>query len=141
MLQQYTKGTTSERVTGATRKMALDQYRLLYFEGMQVSEHALFLAKGRVWKVPEVRQATDFAAAVDLWGQDRDFLNRFGQHRMAVSDQQYALISLCPADLRREVLKDYSAAKFPTYMELKQFIMNLITRDRDLQKLQGKIGQ
>ena len=44
MLQQYTKQTTAERVTLATKENAMDQYRMLYYEGMQVSDHALFLA-------------------------------------------------------------------------------------------------
>ena len=64
MMQQYTKGSTAERITGATVDMAMDSDRALYFEGMQVSEHALFLAKGRVWRVHEAKRA-DFAAAVD----------------------------------------------------------------------------
>ena len=133
MLQQYTKGATNERVITATRTMSLDQYRVLYFEGMQVSEHALFLAKGRVWRVAEVKKAADFAQAVDSWEQDRDFLQRHVSYTMPISDQQYALLNICPADLRREVLREYNLMKFPSYLSLKQFIQNLITRDRDIQ--------
>ena len=65
MLQQYTKGSTNERVVTATRDMSMDQYRIMCFEGMHVSEHALFLAKGRVWRVAEVKKAADFAQTVD----------------------------------------------------------------------------
>ena len=150
MLQQYTKGSTNERVITATREMSLDQYRILYFEGMHVSEHALFLAKGRVWRVAEAKKAADFAQSVDSWEQDRDFLERHVSYTMPVSDQQYALLNICPADLRREVLREYSLAKYPSYLSLKQHIQNLITRDRDLQsqaalrgvhEVQGPKGQ
>ena len=137
MLQQYTKQTTAERVTLATKENAMDQYRMLYYEGMQVSDHALFLAKGRVWRVAEVKKGSDFAAAVDSWEQDRDFLQRHVNYTMVEWDQQYALLNICPADLRREVLKDYTKERFPTYIGLKQHIQNLITRDRDLQQSHG----
>ena len=133
MLQQYTKGSTNERVVTATRDMSLDQYRIMYFEGMHVSEHALFLANGRVWRVAEVKKAADFAQTVDAWEQDRDFLLRHVKYSMPVPDQQYALLNICPADLRREVLREYTADKFPSYLSLKQHIQNLITRDRDIQ--------
>ena len=132
MLQQYTKGTTQERVTTATRRNALDQYRMLYFEGMAVSDHALFLAKARVWRVPEVKQASDFAVAVDTWEADRDFLQRHAKYEMALSDQHFVLLHICPADLRKEILKDYSTTIYTTYMSLKQKIVDLIRRDQDL---------
>ena len=35
----------------STREMAMDQYMMLYFEGMHVNQQALFLAKDRVWRV------------------------------------------------------------------------------------------
>ena len=133
MLQQYTKGATSERVILATREMAMDQYRMLYFEGMHVTQQALFLAKGRVWRVQEAKRAADFSAAVDEWEQDREFLQRHTDYVMCTSDQQYALFNICPTELKKEILKDYDFKKFPTYLALKQHILNLITRDRDLQ--------
>ena len=105
----------------------------MYFEGMYVSEHALFLAKGRVWRVAEVKKAADFAQTVDAWEQDRDFLLRHVKYSMPVPDQQYALLNICPADLRREILREYTAERFPSYLSLKQHIQNLINRDRDIQ--------
>ena len=133
MLQQYTKGATSERVILATREMAMDQYRMLYFEGMHVTQQALFLAKGRVWRVQEAKRHADFSASVDEWEQDREFLQRHTDYVMCITDQQYAILNICPSDLRKEILKDYDFKKFPTYLSLKQHILNLITRDRDLQ--------
>ena len=138
MMQQYTKGGTSERIILATREMALDQYRMLYFEGMHVTQQALFLAKGRVWRVQEAKKPADFAAAVDEWEQDREFLQRHTDYVMCMSDQQYALMNICPSELRREILKDYDLKKFPTYLSLKQHVLNLITRDRDLQNHSSK---
>ena len=133
MLHQHTKGSTAERIVSATRSGSLDQYRVLYFEGMHVSDHALFLVKGRVWKVTEAKKHSDFASAVDSWEQDRDFLARHTKYAMSVSDQQYALLSICPPDLRKEILREYSEENFPSYLRLKQHIMNLIQRDRDIQ--------
>ena len=101
MLHQHTRGSTAERIVGATRTGSLDQYRVLYFEGMHVSDHALFRAKGRVWKVGEVKKHGDFAQAADSWEQDRDFLQRHTEYTMADSDQQYVLLNICPADLRK----------------------------------------
>ena len=133
MLHQYTKGSTSERVITASREMALDQYRTLYFEGMHVTPQALFLAKGRVWRVQEVKKPSDFAAAIDEWERDRDFLQRHDEYRMSVEDQQYVLLNICPADLRKEIMKEYNLRSYPTYLSLKQHVLNLITRDRDMQ--------
>ena len=132
MMHQYTAGTTQSRITTAGRKASLEQYRTLYFEGMSVSDHALFLAKGRVWRVQEAKRAADFAAAAEVWESDREFLERFSNYEMPESDQQYCLLHIAPAETRKEVLKDYSLVKYPTYGLLKQHIQNLITRDRDL---------
>ena len=96
MLHQYTKGSTAERVIMASREMAMDQYRILYFEGMHVTPQALFLAKGRVWRVQEVKKANEFAAAIDEWERDRDFLQRHDHYNLSIADQQYVLLNICP---------------------------------------------
>ena len=84
MLHQYTKGATAERVILASREMSLDQYRILYFEGMHVTPQAPFLAKGRVWRAQEAKRPGDFAAAIDEWERDRD------------SQQRHSISVLCP---------------------------------------------
>ena len=83
--------------------MSLDQYRILYFE------------------------------AIDEWERDKDFLQRHSKYTMSTADQQYLLLNICPGDLRKEIMKDFDFARFPTYLSLKQHVLNLSTRDRDLQ--------
>lgn len=138
MMQQYTKGATSERIILATREMAMDQYRMLYFEGMHVTQQALSLAKGTVWRVQEAKKPAEFSAAVDEWEQDREFLQRHTDYVMCMSDQHYAILNICPSEPRKEILKYYDLKTFPTYLPLKQHILNLITRDRDLQSHSAK---
>ena len=94
MMQQNTKGATSERIISGTWEMALDQYRMLYFEGMHVTQQALFLAKGRLWRVQEAKKPAECSAAVDEWEQDRELLQRHTDYVTCMSDQQYAILNM-----------------------------------------------
>ena len=60
---------------------------------------------------------------------------------MLVKDQHFVLLSMCPEATRSEVLKDYSAKKYPTYESLKQEIENLLNRDKDLKKTSKGIDE
>ena len=86
---------------------------MLYFEGMHVTQQALFLAKGRVWRVQAAQRAADFSAAVDEWEQDREILQRHTDYVMCTSVQQHAILNICPSELRKEILKDYDFKRFP----------------------------
>ena len=44
---------------------------------------------------------------MDEWEQDREFVQRHTDYVMCTSDQQYAILNICPSDLRKEILKDY----------------------------------
>ena len=81
---------------------------------MAVSEHAFFLAKARVWRVPEAKRAVDFSMALDTWEADRDFLEKHASYQMVLSDQLFVLLHIAPADLRKDILKDYSLSTFTT---------------------------
>ena len=138
MLVQYTRGKTQENVRNARKANVLEQYRKLYYHGMGVSQQALFLSKGKVWKTQEVKHAREYDAAVKAWEESRDFLVKHADYTMQEEDQQYALISMCPAELKKEVLREFSKEmpngkpQFPTYLSLKQYITNLISRDHDI---------
>ena len=107
MLQQFTKGRTQLKITTARKNNVFDPWRVLYYDGMAVSETALFLGKGKVWNRPEVKPE-EFATAVDLWEEDRDFLAKHSAYKMDVGDQHFAILTMCPADTRKEILREYS---------------------------------
>ena len=116
VLQQFTKGWTQLKMTTASKKSVFDPWRVFYYDGMAVSETALFLGKGKVWNRPEVKPE-EFATAVDLWEEDRDFLAKHSAYKMDVEDQHFAIFTMCPADTRKEILHGYSLSKRPYLFE------------------------
>ena len=51
---------------------------------------------------------------VDEWEQDRDLLRRHTKYRMFTSDQQYALLNMCPCEFRKEFIQYLDFKRFPT---------------------------
>ena len=118
MVLQHTKGKTQLSIISARKKSVIDQHRTLYYNGMAVSNTTFFLQKGKVWNKNEVK-ADEFASAAGAWEEDRDFLAVHASYSMGISDQQFALLSMCPADIRKEILESYTATTYPTYFALK----------------------
>ena len=131
LMTQSLRGETEKRVTTATAKNILDQYRMIYFEGMSISELALFTAKGRLWRAPEARSYKELPNAVERWEAERNFLMEHAQLIMNEDDQKFNLLMIAPREMRREILKDYSSVKFPTYLSLKQHLMETVVRESD----------
>ena len=100
---------------------------------MQVSDTALFFGKGKVWNRSE-QKPEEFSSAVDLWEEDRDFLAKHSSYKMDIGDQHFAILTMCPADTRQEILRTYSLKKYPTYLLLKQAIRDELDRVKEINK-------
>ena len=70
-------------------------------------------------------------AAIQRWEADRDFLQEHAQMRMPEEDQTFNVLMIAPRELRREILKDYTLKKFPTYLHLKQHMLELVVREAE----------
>ena len=48
---------------------------------------------------------------------------------MAEDDQKFNVLMIAPRDIRREILKDYTAKRFPSYLALKQHLLEMVVRE------------
>ena len=117
IMGQSLKGATLERVTTAISRNILDQYRAIYFEGMSISELALFNAKGRLWRVDEAKFYKELPSIVEKWESERNFFTDHAELIMSEDDQKFNLLMLAPREMRREVLKECTMTRFPSYTQ------------------------
>ena len=90
------KGATLERVTTATSRNILDQYRAIYFEGMSISELALFNVKGRLWRAAEAKSYKELPSIVETWESEGNLLTDHAELIMSEDDQKFNLLMLAP---------------------------------------------
>ena len=82
-----------------------------------------------------VPKAQDLAGAIAKWEADRRILQAAAGWDLSLNDQQFALLKMCPREIRRELMKEFKADavtgihNFPSYVSLKQRIMQLAHRE------------
>ena len=96
LMSQALKSTSLERLTTAGAVNVFDQYRQLYFEGLNITELSLFNAKGKIWRAPEARSAKDLPSAIERWEADRNFLRQHAGMNMDEDDQKYNILMIAP---------------------------------------------
>ena len=57
LMSQSLKLQSLERLTTAGSRNVFDQYRQLFYEGLNITELSLFNAKGKIWRAPEAKSA------------------------------------------------------------------------------------
>ena len=75
--------------------------------------------------------------AIEKWEADRRFLKMHDSYDLKGKDQHLGILRLCTREIYREIMKEYSAQKYPSgeedgdggYIALKQKILDLATRE------------
>ena len=83
----------------------------------------------------EVAKPQDLGKAIAKWEADRRIFQAAAGWDLSLNDQQFALLKMCPREIRREILKEFKADavtgvhNFPNYISLKQRIMQIAHRE------------
>ena len=86
--------------------------------------------KGKVHEVTTAKSYTEVANMIEAWESDRKFLMLHAKTRhMDIEDEHHKLLKICPLEMRREILKDYDLEVYPTYLALKQDILDKVARE------------
>ena len=44
---------------------------------------------------------------------------KHGKYEMDIGDQHFVILTMCPAEARKDILREYLLSKYPTHLELK----------------------
>ena len=107
-LAKHTGGTIQSRVKLATHKAVMEVYRQIYQEGMKISKMTMFSMKSKVYEVDTAKSLREVGSMITKWEIERDFLREHGKYEMSLQDQHHRLLTICPPEIRRVILRDFA---------------------------------